>query len=115
MRRVLLPLSLVVGCGTDFTQPSPPSEFTPDPPSVYVAKVKNVLVGEPPTDAEITAVNADPNAHGARADRGRPAADGRVHDEPGDDDARADDALRVHGRAPGPRRRHDRRRLRPGQ
>jgi hypothetical protein len=36
--------------------------FVPDPPSVYVAKVKNILVGLPPTDAEVAAVVADPNA-----------------------------------------------------
>jgi hypothetical protein len=32
-----------------------------DPPSVYIAKVKNVLVGLPPTDAELKAVEADPS------------------------------------------------------
>jgi len=36
--------------------------FVPDSPEVYVAKVKNILVGMPPTDAEIAAVIADPNA-----------------------------------------------------
>lgn len=36
--------------------------FTPDSPSVYVAKVKNILVGLPPTDAEIQAVVDDPDA-----------------------------------------------------
>jgi hypothetical protein len=34
--------------------------FQPEPPAVYVAKVKNVLVGLPPTDAEIKTVEADP-------------------------------------------------------
>jgi hypothetical protein len=34
--------------------------FQADPPTVYVAKVKNLLVGLPPTDAEVTAVAADP-------------------------------------------------------
>jgi hypothetical protein len=34
--------------------------FQADPATVYVAKVKNVLVGLPPTDAEITAVQNDP-------------------------------------------------------
>jgi hypothetical protein len=34
--------------------------FQPDPPRVYVAKVKNVLVGLPPTDAEVKAVEGDP-------------------------------------------------------
>jgi hypothetical protein len=35
--------------------------FDPDPPRVYVAKVKNVLVGLPPTDAEVQAVETDPS------------------------------------------------------
>jgi hypothetical protein len=34
--------------------------FEQDPPSVYVAKVKNLLVGLPPTDAEVMSVTADP-------------------------------------------------------
>ena len=34
--------------------------FQPDPPAVYVAKVKNILVGLPPTDEEVAAVAADP-------------------------------------------------------
>ncbi len=35
--------------------------FEPDPPRVYVAKVKNVLVGLPPTDQEVAAVAKDPS------------------------------------------------------
>jgi hypothetical protein len=38
----------------------PTPGFEPSPPRVYVAKVKNVLVGLPPTDAEVQAVEADP-------------------------------------------------------
>src|SRR5439155_99350 len=34
--------------------------FVADAPAVYVAKVKNVLVGLPPTDSEIATVTADP-------------------------------------------------------
>jgi hypothetical protein len=34
--------------------------FVPDPPAVYVAKVKNVLLGLPPTDAELEQVTRDP-------------------------------------------------------
>ncbi len=34
--------------------------FQADTPAVYVAKVKNILVGQPPTDAELQAVNSDP-------------------------------------------------------
>jgi hypothetical protein len=32
-----------------------------DPPTVYLAKVKNLLVGLPPTDVEVAAVAADPS------------------------------------------------------
>jgi hypothetical protein len=54
------------GGGTGTDAGSPPADggstFESDPPAVYVAKVKDVLVGLPPTDAEIAAVTADPNA-----------------------------------------------------
>ena len=43
---------------------APVMPFQADPPSVYVAKVKNVLVGLPPTDREIETVEADPTAAG---------------------------------------------------
>ena len=36
--------------------------FEPIAPAVYVAKLKNVLVGLPPTDDEVKAVTADPSA-----------------------------------------------------
>jgi hypothetical protein len=39
-----------------------PLPFQEDPPAVYVAKVKNILVGLPPTDAELKAVEAAPSA-----------------------------------------------------
>jgi len=42
--------------------------FQADPPSVYVAKVKNVLVGLPPTDAEVQAVEKDPTQLGGLVD-----------------------------------------------
>jgi hypothetical protein len=42
--------------------------FQADPPSVYVAKVKNVLVGLPPTDQEVGAVEGDPSALGTLVD-----------------------------------------------
>ena len=42
--------------------------FTPDPPAVYVAKVKNILVGSPPSDAELAQVTADPMALGGLID-----------------------------------------------
>src|ERR1700748_1247502 len=59
---------LAAGCGTD-TAPKgddggSDAPFTPDPPEVYVAKVKNILVGLPPTDAEIAQVVKDPTALG---------------------------------------------------
>lgn len=41
--------------GTDAAVP-----FERNPPSVYVAKIKNVLVGLPPTDDEVAQVAADP-------------------------------------------------------
>jgi hypothetical protein len=39
---------------------APGVQFQAEPPSVYVAKVKNILVGDAPTDAEVKAVEADP-------------------------------------------------------
>jgi hypothetical protein len=42
--------------------------FQADPPSVYVAKVKNILVGLPPTDAEVKAIEADPTQLSALID-----------------------------------------------
>jgi hypothetical protein len=54
----------IAACGTDVKV----VEFQPDPPSVYVAKVKNILVGMPPTDAEVQAVVKDPNALGGLVD-----------------------------------------------
>jgi hypothetical protein len=42
--------------------PPGPTGFSPLPASASVAKVKNVLVGLPPTDDEVTAVAADPSA-----------------------------------------------------
>src|ERR1022692_1254928 len=55
--------------GSATTQPPLPAAATPDtgvlafqadPPTIYVAKIKNLLVGLPPTDAEVTTVTADP-------------------------------------------------------
>ncbi len=76
-----LAIASAMACGTDDTgePPSPsgpssagppepvvgvttPIPFRPNSPSVYVAKAKNVLVGLPPTDAELKAVLADPGA-----------------------------------------------------
>jgi hypothetical protein len=42
--------------------------FPRAPPQVYVAKVKNLLVGLPPTDDELRAVAADPKALGGLVD-----------------------------------------------
>jgi hypothetical protein len=42
--------------------------FQADPPAVYVAKVKNVLVGLPPTDDEVRSVEADSTKLGALVD-----------------------------------------------
>ena len=48
------------------TMSAPP--FQASPPEVYVAKVKNLLVGYAPTDGEVAAVKADPNALGGLID-----------------------------------------------
>jgi hypothetical protein len=50
------------GDDDDVEDPEEEIPFEPDRPAVYVAKVKNLLVGLPPTDAEVAAVVADPNA-----------------------------------------------------
>ncbi|HEY0192980.1 MAG TPA: hypothetical protein VGC42_17810, partial [Kofleriaceae bacterium] len=57
----------VTGCGNDHAADDTGDDdgsaaFTPDPPSVYVAKVKNILVGLAPTDDEIAQVVQDPKA-----------------------------------------------------
>ena len=54
-----------LGCkyqGTATTSPDSGVPFQVDSPAVYVAKVKNILVGLPPTDDEVKAVTADPTA-----------------------------------------------------
>jgi hypothetical protein len=49
------------GAGADAASDAPFSiPFQAAPPTVYVAKVKNILVGLPPTDDEVKAVEADP-------------------------------------------------------
>jgi len=56
-------LSLALGCSQPMaTVADGGLPFQADPPTVYVAKVKDILVGLPPTDDEIAAVTADPNA-----------------------------------------------------
>jgi len=56
-------VTAVLGCGID-TAADGNDGFVADPPSVYVAKVKNILVGLPPTDGELAQVTADPKALG---------------------------------------------------
>ena len=61
----------LAGCGNDTAGGDDDGggvPFVPDPPSVYVAKVKNILVGQPPTDAEVAQVTADPDALGGLID-----------------------------------------------
>jgi hypothetical protein len=49
------------GCGNDTAGDDDGNDnFVADPPAVYVAKVKNILVGLPPSDAELAQVTADP-------------------------------------------------------
>src|SRR4051794_28389694 len=69
VRRSALGLALVAaaawsGCGNDTSGGDDDGgmPFVPDPPAVYVAKVKNILVGLPPSDAELAQVTADPEA-----------------------------------------------------
>jgi len=57
-----------VGCGNDHGGDDGSNTFEPDPPQVYVAKVKNILVGLPPTDDEVAQVVADPSALGKLVD-----------------------------------------------
>jgi hypothetical protein len=64
-RRVpYLLLALLAGCASKKTVAPPAPDggavLPPALPAVYVAKVKNVLVGLPPTGAEVAAVQADP-------------------------------------------------------
>jgi hypothetical protein len=79
VRRSAVGVALVVaaaaalGCGNDTAgdtggDDDDDSSFVPDPPAVYIAKIKNVLVGLPPTDDEIAAVTADPKALGGLVD-----------------------------------------------
>ena len=54
--------------GADSGEPQGPLPFFPDPPNVYVAKVKNLLAGLGPTDDEIQKVTADPTQLGSLVD-----------------------------------------------
>jgi len=56
------------GGGGALAQADAGAPFQGDPPSVYVAKVKTVLVGLPPTDDEVRAVEADPSQLAALVD-----------------------------------------------
>src|SRR5262249_6069954 len=63
-------LAAAPGCGNDRSGggDADDTSFVPDPPAVYVAKVKNILVGLAPTDDEIAKVSADPAAIGGLID-----------------------------------------------
>src|SRR4029079_9297658 len=70
---VLALLVAASACGTDTSGGSSGDDddtktFVPDPPSVYVAKVKNILVGLPPSHAELARVTADLSALGEMID-----------------------------------------------
>jgi hypothetical protein len=60
-RTAALCLVAAIGC-TPANYGEIDDHYVPDSPAVYVAKVKNILVGMPPTDAEVAAVIADPTA-----------------------------------------------------
>jgi hypothetical protein len=67
MRNVLVATALLIaiGCGNDRAPTGDDDDDDAgetEPPAVYVAKVKNVLVGLPPTQDEVAAVEADPAA-----------------------------------------------------
>jgi hypothetical protein len=59
---------LTASAGPSSADGGPAMPFVADPPSVYVAKVKDILVGLPPTDQEIAAVAGDPNGLGSLVD-----------------------------------------------
>ncbi len=77
MARNLVPIVALAGClgaaactrqGAATTNADAGVQFQADAPTVYVAKVKNILVGLPPTDDEIAQVTADPSALGTLVD-----------------------------------------------
>jgi hypothetical protein len=74
MTRRLAPLILCASVAAACTPhgksaPDMALTFQPDAPAVYVAKVKNILVGLPPSDAEVQAVQKDPAQLGALVDQ----------------------------------------------
>jgi hypothetical protein len=63
---------IAIGCSQHPRAASTPDAGAPfpvEPPAVYVAKVKNILVGLPPTNDEVQAVAADPTALGSLVDQ----------------------------------------------
>lgn len=60
--RLVVAAACLAGCTGPTYDTSVHPAFTPDTPAVYVAKVKTILVGLPPTDEEIQAVVDDPTA-----------------------------------------------------
>jgi hypothetical protein len=75
MSRSLAPLVVWAGLAAACTHaktnatPDMGPAFQADPANVYVAKVKDILVGLPPSDAELKAVQADPTQLGALVDQ----------------------------------------------
>ena len=70
-------MAATIGCGKDTADDGggdagghdgSGTAFVADPPSVYVAKVKNILIGLPPTEAELARVADDPVALGGLID-----------------------------------------------
>lgn len=61
----LLASTLAVACSSDNQTPPAPDmaqAFNPNAPSAYTAKVKNLLTGQAPSDAELMMVSKDPTA-----------------------------------------------------
>ncbi|MBL9003481.1 MAG: hypothetical protein JNJ46_04490 [Myxococcales bacterium] len=60
-RALGLGAALLLACSSSMPEPTPEPPFEPFAPEAYTAKVKNLLTGQALTEAELQAVQADPN------------------------------------------------------
>lgn len=60
-RMLGLGAALLLACSSSMPEPTPEPPFEPFAPEAYTAKVKNLLTGQALTEAELQAVQADPN------------------------------------------------------